>query len=135
MPPRVTSPHMTRTLACVVGARPNFVKMGPILAALKELSSGLQPLLVHTGQHYDTLMSDLFFAQLGLPAPAAHLEALRSPGRANRKSPLPLRVLAPKNLPSPGGLPGRRGRELHHGCRPCLGETRHSRDPRRGRLA
>lgn len=63
-----------RTIACVVGARPNFVKMGPILAALRKLSTDLQPVLVHTGQHYDSVMSDLFFTQLGLPEPEAHLE-------------------------------------------------------------
>ncbi len=65
---------MTRSIACIVGARPNFVKMGPILSALQKLAPDLQPLLVHTGQHYDSVMSDLFFSQLGLPAPAAHLE-------------------------------------------------------------
>ena len=65
---------MTRTIACVVGARPNFVKMGPILRALNESGSGLRPVLIHTGQHYDAVMSDLFFEQLGLPKPDVHLE-------------------------------------------------------------
>lgn len=64
---------MTRTLACVVGARPNFVKMGPILKALGRVAPDLRPLLIHTGQHYDEVMSDLFFRQLGLPNPDAHL--------------------------------------------------------------
>ena len=65
---------MTRTLACVVGARPNFVKMGPILAALRRVAPDLRALLIHTGQHYDVAMSDLFFQQLKLPAPDVHLE-------------------------------------------------------------
>lgn len=65
---------MSRSLACVVGARPNFVKMGPILAALRAADPQLLLPLVHTGQHYDDAMSDLFFRQLGLPEPAVHLE-------------------------------------------------------------
>ncbi len=65
---------MTRTLACVVGARPNFVKMGPILSGLRHVAPDLRAVLVHTGQHYDEVMSDLFFRQLGLPNPDVHLE-------------------------------------------------------------
>lgn len=63
-----------KTLACVVGARPNFVKMAPVLSGLREMAPGVRPLLVHTGQHYDEAMSDRFFEQLGLPAPDVHLE-------------------------------------------------------------
>lgn len=62
-----------KTLACIVGARPNFVKMGPILAALKPYSRQIRPVLVHTGQHYDAAMSDLFFRQLRLQKPDVHL--------------------------------------------------------------
>lgn len=65
---------MIRTIACVVGARPNFVKMGPVLAGLRAADPTLKALLVHTGQHYDEAMSDRFFQQLGLPAPDVHLE-------------------------------------------------------------
>ena len=65
---------MTRSIACVVGARPNFVKMGPILSGLRAADPQLSSLLVHTGQHYDEAMSDLFFRQLGLPVPDVHLE-------------------------------------------------------------
>jgi len=65
---------MPRSLACVVGARPNFVKMGPILRALREADSQLLLPLIHTGQHYDEAMSELFFRQLDLPQPAVHLE-------------------------------------------------------------
>ena len=65
---------MTRSIACVVGARPNFVKMGPILLGLRKAAPELKCVLVHTGQHYDEVMSDLFFKQLGLPDPDVHLE-------------------------------------------------------------
>jgi UDP-N-acetylglucosamine 2-epimerase (non-hydrolysing) len=56
----------------VAGARPNFMKVAPILAALGR--AGDEAVLVHTGQHYDAAMSDAFFADLGLPEPAFHLE-------------------------------------------------------------
>lgn len=61
---------MPSTVACVVGARPNMVKMAPILTALR--ARDVPTALVHTGQHYDEAMSDSFFRQLGLPAPVAH---------------------------------------------------------------
>jgi UDP-N-acetylglucosamine 2-epimerase (non-hydrolysing) len=62
-----------RTIVCVVGARPNYMKAAPIVASLRQ-GSRLTPLLVHTGQHYDPEMNDTFFAELGLPAPDANLE-------------------------------------------------------------
>jgi len=48
----------------VVGARPNFMKVAPILAQLKKRPS-VEQVLVHTGQHYDAKMSDVFFQDLG----------------------------------------------------------------------
>jgi UDP-N-acetylglucosamine 2-epimerase (non-hydrolysing) len=57
----------------VVGARPNFMKAAPVLAALGK-QPGVQQTLVHTGQHYDANMSDVFFQQLGMPAPDVNLE-------------------------------------------------------------
>ena len=57
----------------VVGARPNFMKAAPVLRALKMYPEVLQT-LVHTGQHYDPSMSDIFFVQLGMPAPDCNLE-------------------------------------------------------------
>ena len=60
-------------LLCVVGARPNFMKMAPILKALRAYPT-LRPLLIHTGQHYDEAMSRVFFTELGLPAPDRNLE-------------------------------------------------------------
>ncbi len=48
----------------VVGARPNLMKVAPVLSALKHYSK-IKQTLIHTGQHYDTNMSDVFFQQLG----------------------------------------------------------------------
>lgn len=56
----------------VVGARPNFVKAAALIAAFRE--ARIEPLLVHTGQHYDDAMSARFFRELGLPAPDFNLE-------------------------------------------------------------
>src|SRR5438045_356421 len=55
----------------VVGARPNFMKAAPLLHALKK--AGARQTLVHTGQHYDHNMSDVFFSQLEIPAPDVNL--------------------------------------------------------------
>ncbi len=68
----------TKTLGgpvmCIVGARPNFMKMAPILRALAAHEPPLPALLVHTGQHYDASMSDKLFADLRLPSPDINLE-------------------------------------------------------------
>ncbi|GJG89038.1 UDP-N-acetylglucosamine 2-epimerase (non-hydrolyzing) [Gemmatimonadetes bacterium T265] len=55
----------------VAAARPNFMKVAPVLAALAR--DGAEPVLVHTGQHYDARMSDAFFQDLAIPAPDYHL--------------------------------------------------------------
>ena len=60
-------------IICVCGARPNFVKIAPIVRAF-EKESGFEILLVHTGQHYDANMSKLFFNELGIPKPDVNLE-------------------------------------------------------------
>jgi len=57
----------------VVGARPNFMKMAPLMAAYRLHPEHFEPVLVHTGQHYDANMSKLFFDQLHLPAPDVYL--------------------------------------------------------------
>lgn len=56
----------------VVGARPNFMKAAPVISALNQRPNVTQT-LVHTGQHYDKNMSDVFFEQLGMPAPDVNL--------------------------------------------------------------
>src|SRR5262245_33828553 len=57
----------------VVGARPNFMKVAPIVEAMRRRSGEFQALIVHTGQHYDAQMSDAFFTDLGLPEPDVYL--------------------------------------------------------------
>ena len=62
---------MTPAIAHVVGARPNFVKAAPVIAALA--ARGVRQVLVHTGQHYDEQLSGSLFRDLGLPAPDINL--------------------------------------------------------------
>src|SRR5215211_6715586 len=57
----------------ICGARPNFMKIAPIVREMKRRGSDFLPLIVHTGQHYDAQMSDAFFRDLGLPEPDVHL--------------------------------------------------------------
>ena len=59
-------------IVSVVGARPNFMKIAPIVEAMQAYPA-IENVLVHTGQHYDHAMSDLFFNQLGLPEPDMYL--------------------------------------------------------------
>ena len=57
----------------VVGARPNFMKIGPIQREMAKYPDDIQPMLLHTGQHYDERMSKLFFEDLELPQPDIYL--------------------------------------------------------------
>jgi UDP-N-acetylglucosamine 2-epimerase (non-hydrolysing) len=61
-------------LLCVVGARPNYMKMAPLLRAFRREERLPQAVLVHTGQHYDFALNDRLFADLGLPPPDINLE-------------------------------------------------------------
>jgi UDP-N-acetylglucosamine 2-epimerase (non-hydrolysing) len=68
-------------VAVVAGARPNFMKIAPIYHSLvarkvkaESLGLDLSVQIVHTGQHYDSIMSDVFFTDLGIPSPDRHLE-------------------------------------------------------------
>ena len=59
-------------LVVVAGARPNFMKIAPLMRELRS-RSGFETCLVHTGQHYDQKMSDSFFRDLGIPEPDVNL--------------------------------------------------------------
>ncbi|MGD2119300.1 MAG: UDP-N-acetylglucosamine 2-epimerase (non-hydrolyzing) [Chromatiales bacterium] len=63
-----------KSILCVVGARPNFMKIAPIIRAFKAEPNALPVRLVHTGQHYDEAMKDSFFRLLGIPEPDVDLE-------------------------------------------------------------
>ena len=63
-------------ITLIAGARPNFMKVAPIIKAIKaarQQGKDVQYRLVHTGQHYDKNMSDTFFEELGIPAPDVNL--------------------------------------------------------------
>jgi len=71
---------MKLKMIVVAGARPNFMKIGPLMKAALSYEArraadapGLETFLVHTGQHYDPNMSDVFFRELGIPQPAVNL--------------------------------------------------------------
>lgn len=64
---------MTVKILCIAGARPNFMKVAPILRALRQ-DSGFEVRLVHTGQHYDASLSKVFFDELDIPRPDIALE-------------------------------------------------------------
>ena len=70
--PRSRHPHPRPgddTIVYVVGARPNFVKMAPVLHEMRTQAPDLRHVVVHTGQHYDRELSEIFFEDLGLPPP------------------------------------------------------------------
>ena len=74
----------------IVGARPNFMKVAPVLNALRERENVVQT-LIHTGQHYDVNMSDVFFQQLGIPAPDVNL-AVGSGSHAKQTAEIMIRL-------------------------------------------
>src|SRR5262245_66405944 len=59
-------------IAHIVGARPNYMKVAPVFAALEQRGT-VDQYLVHTGQHYDAAVNDVFFAELPLPKPDVQL--------------------------------------------------------------
>ena len=61
-------------ILCIVGARPNFMKIAPIMRAFAQSDSALSARLLHTGQHYDAAMKHAFFDQLHIPEPDVDLE-------------------------------------------------------------
>jgi UDP-N-acetylglucosamine 2-epimerase (non-hydrolysing) len=65
--------EVVRALLYAMGARPNFVKMAPVIARLRERLAGSRHIVVHTGQHYDRKMSDAFIEELGVPEPDYYL--------------------------------------------------------------
>jgi UDP-N-acetylglucosamine 2-epimerase (non-hydrolysing) len=60
-------------IAVIAGARPNFMKIAPLMKIFNERQDEFEAILIHTGQHYDAKLSDVFFKQLGIPQPDIHL--------------------------------------------------------------
>ena len=67
-------PHAQGPIACVVGARPNYMKMAPLVRAFAARAELARTVLVHTGQHYDVAMNERLFADLELPVPDLNLD-------------------------------------------------------------
>lgn len=67
--------NKVKKIVLVVGARPNFMKAAPLYNQLKKEPDRFEPIIIHTGQHYDDNMSRFFFEDLGLPKPDLHLGA------------------------------------------------------------
>ena len=65
-----------KKIASVVGARPNFIKLGPIhnLMNNSEYTNKVKHIIIHTGQHYDYKLSEIFFSEFSLPAPSYNLD-------------------------------------------------------------
>jgi UDP-N-acetylglucosamine 2-epimerase (non-hydrolysing) len=69
----LSATRATLRLVLVAGARPNFMKVAPLMRAFAKHPRLFDARLVHTGQHYDEAMSDVFFSELGIPRPDIHL--------------------------------------------------------------
>ena len=69
---RIVEGELSLKILCIVGARPNFMKIAPLLEEMKKYPK-LEPILVHTGQHYDYQMSQIFFDELDIPKPDVYL--------------------------------------------------------------
>ena len=64
---------MKKKLFLIAGARPNFMKIAPIIRELNKRTNLFEYKVIHTGQHYDREMSDVFFEELEIPAPDRYL--------------------------------------------------------------
>ena len=69
----MTNPSRPLRVICVVGARPNFMKIAPLMRVFRQSPERFDVRLVHTGQHYDAAMKDAFFRQLDIPEPDVDL--------------------------------------------------------------
>src|SRR2546422_5749034 len=104
----------------VVGARPNYMKVAPVYAEL-ERRGNVEQRLIHTGQHYDSIMKDVFFAELPLPRPHVELDAqtteaaLTGLERVFGEIQPDLVVVAGRGKPAPA----RRGRRAHRSGPSC----------------
>ncbi len=121
------------TIVTVVGARPQFIKAAPVCRALRP--GRHEEILVHTGQHYDANMSDVFFDELGIPAPDVQpgrrlrARTARRPARCSKRIE---QVLLEREARLGAGL---RRHQLDAGRGAGGRQAAHARGPRRGRPA
>ena len=113
-------------IICVCGARPIFMKIAPIIKAFGE-SGEFQTLLVHTGQHYDEKMTDLFFDELEIPKPDINLEVGAGTRRADGRDHEAFRAGGAGTSARLGA--GGRRREQHDRLRAGGGQAGRSADP------
>ena len=118
----------------VIGTRPNFVKTAPVISALRGRLPEAAHVIVHTGQHYDRLMSEVFFEELGVPAPDHMLEVgsgthARQTARTMERLEPVLESSGPTSLVVPGDVNSTLAAALDRG------QAGHSGGARRGRAA
>jgi UDP-N-acetylglucosamine 2-epimerase (non-hydrolysing) len=90
-----------KKVVLLAGARPNYMKVFPVWRELRKREGELQPLLVHTGQHYDPIMSDIFFRDFGMPPPDHFLGVGSGPhGQQTAKVMMALEELFLKDRPA-----------------------------------
>ena len=106
----------------VVGARPNFMKVAPLVDAMKRREREFTPLVVHTGQHYDAMMSDAFFQDLVLPEPDIFLR-VGSASHAEQTAAVMQRFEPVVLEEKPDWVVGRWRCKFHARVRSCLRET------------
>ena len=123
---------MTQTVAHVVGARPNFMKAAPVIRALA--ARGVAQRVVHTGQHYDATMSDVFFRELGLPEPDVNL-GVGSGSHAGQTAALMVALERTSSPRPPGARRRLRRRQLDGRGGARRGQARAPDRARRGRPA
>ena len=105
-------------ITLIAGARPNFMKIAPIIDALekrREMGHNIDYRLVHTGQHYDKNMSENFFLQLGIPSPHANLESGGGSQAASGRGGHPLRTALVQAVAA-GAADAPAGGGLRSGC-------------------
>ena len=122
------------SIVYVVGARPNFVKMAPVVREMRRERPELDHVIVHTGQHYDAEMSAIFFDELGLPKPD-HLLGVGSGthGVQTARALERLEAVLEERPPARGGRARRRQLHARGGAR--RREARHPNRTSRSRPA
>ena len=116
------SSHQTRTVASIVGARPQFIKSAPVSRAL---TSHFKEVLIHTGQHYDYGMSEIFFKEMEIRPPDFNL-GIGGGGHSEQTGRMLIELEKVFNQVADRLRSGLRGYQLHPGGRAGRGQSRDS---------